>query len=1016
MKTNKTRTTATVATFAQGLLDQRRIPSATYRFQFSSDFTFRDAQALIAYLHDLGISDCYASPILKPRASSSHGYDITDHSQLNPALGSAEDFDAFTAELRRRDMGLIIDTVPNHMGIGDANNTWWMDVLENGPSSIYASYFDIDWHPVKPELANQVLLPILGDQYGNVLESGQLQLVYEDGAFFVHYYDHKLPVAPGTYSAILSHKLEALLEQLGEEDEHVQELQSILTAISYLPPRTQVSVQKVTERNREKEVIKRRIAALYDANPDIQAALNETLRVFNGTVGEPHSFDLLDELIRAQAYRLAFWRVAAEEINYRRFFDINDLAAIRVELPEVFHATHHLIFRWLAEGKATGLRVDHPDGLWDPPTYFRQLQESYVLYQHQVHLNGEEQDEDGDLSQEVTLWFNDQFKRNKNTATPWPLYVVAEKILSEGEALPLDWAVAGTTGYDFLNSVNGLFVNTNNRKEFDRIYAHFIGNPVNFNNLVNSTKKMIMLVSLASEISELSYQLERISERNRRYRDFTLTSLTFAIREVIATLSVYRTYVNGVDGVSRGDQRYIDAAVKEAQKRNPRTAEEIFHFIRDTLTLRNIQDFAEEDQPRLLDFVMKFQQITGPVMAKGVEDTAFYIYNRLVSLNEVGGHPTHFGTTVAAFHKQNSDNCKRWPHTLLSSSTHDTKRSEDVRARINVLSEMPEDWRVALGRWSRLNAGKKTRVDGESAPDRNDEYLLYQTLIGAWPPEVRTAAEFAEFRERIIAYMQKATKEAKTHTSWINPNAEYDAAVRDFVQRVLGDERKNPFLKDLQAFQQRIAFYGQFNALAQALLKLTVPGVPDMYQGNELWDYSLVDPDNRRPVDYDLRCRILFDLQQQIEQSGPNLIPLARELLDTSPDGRIKLYLTYATLTFRRNHAPLFNEGDYVAIEVSGEKQEHVVAFARTLGDQEIIVVTPRLVLQLLEGKEQLPLGARTWKDTWLDMSHTRIGQSYHNIFTGERLTVKDFDGTPGLTLAASCAHFPVALLAREQG
>ncbi len=1007
----------TIASVAQDILDRRRIPCATYRLQFNRDFTFPDALAILPYLYELGITDCYASPLLMPRITSSHGYDISDHSQLNPALGSMEDFDAFSAALRDRGMGLIFDTVPNHMGIGDERNVWWMDVLENGPSSIYASYFDIDWHPVKPELENQVLLPILGDQYGNILESGQLRIVYEDGAFALYYYEHKLPIAPGTYSGILSYKLDDLVEMAGEEDEYLQELQSILTAISYLPNRTETAPDKIAERNREKEVIKRRVAALYDTSSAVREAIDAAVVAYNGTVGDPASFDLLDQLIRDQAYRLAFWRVAAEEINYRRFFDINDLAAIRVELPEVFQATHYLIFQLLAAEKVTGLRVDHPDGLWDPPGYFRQLQESYVAYKIRalVQEQGNDLDEDLEIVQDVTEWFNEQFKRNKNNANPWPLYVVAEKILSEGESLPLDWAVAGTTGYDFLNAVNGIFVDADNRKAFDRLYATFIGQQINFNNLVNSTKKMIMLVSLASETSELSHQLERIAERNRRYRDFTLNSLTFAIREVIACLPVYRTYINGVDGVARWDQKYIDVAVKEAQKRNPRTAEAIFRFIRDTLMLHNIEDFTEEDQARLLDFVMKFQQITGPVMAKGVEDTAFYLYNRLVSLNEVGGHPNHFGSSGSAFHKQNSDRLRRWPNSLLASSTHDTKRSEDVRARINVLSEIPDEWRVVLGRWSRLNASKKTRVDGDSAPDRNEEYLLYQTLIGAWPGDMTSSEEFAAFRERIAVYMQKATKEAKHHTSWVNPNEEYDAAVRNFVLRILPDDRKSPFLKDLLAFQRRVAFFGQFNALSQALLKLTLPGVPDIYQGCELWDYSLVDPDNRRPVDYNLRRALLADIQQRMDPNpnGQNMIPLVRELLDTSQDGRIKLYLTYRTLTFRRDQRKLFEEGDYVPLDANGYKQEHVIAFARVLAEQSMLVVAPRLIVGLCDGSEQLPLGQRTWKDTWIALPDDQVGQQYRNLFTGEVVVVQDQNDVPGLALASLCAHFPVALMER---
>ncbi|MBI3977920.1 MAG: malto-oligosyltrehalose synthase, partial [Chloroflexi bacterium] len=672
------------------VVSQRRIPIATYRLQLNDACTFRDAQRLAPYLHDLGISDCYASPLFKPCPGSSHGYDVVDHSQLNPALGGEADFEAFTADLQERGLGLVLDMVPNHMGIADAGNTWWMDVLENGPSSIYASHFDIDWHPATPELENRVLLPILGDQYGMVLESGRFRLAFEEGAFFIYHYDTRLPVAPRTYSRILSNQLGSLLATLGEEDEHVQELQSILTALSYLPRRTEVLPEKVAERNREKEIIKRRIAALYQASPPVRAAIDTAVRAFNGTVGEPSSFDLLDALLNVQAYRLAYWRVAADEINYRRFFDVNELAAIRVELPEVFRATHDLVLRFLADGRITGLRIDHADGLWNPAAYFRQLQESYVLRRIQARLPaGRHQDR---LAQAVATCLANRSAQRDPAETPaWPLYVVAEKILGEHESLPDDWAVDGTTGYDFLNAANGIFVDGRNREAFDQIYSRFIGTPINFRTLANSNKKMVMLVSLASEINALSHQLERIAEKNRRVRDFTLNSLTFAIREVIACLPVYRTYITGVTpGPVERDHLSIEAAVAEAKKRNPRTAESIFDFIRDTLLLRNVQDFAAQDRTKLADFVMKFQQVTGPVMAKGVEDTAFYVYNRLVSLNEVGGAPEQFGVSVAAFHRQNAERSRRWPHSLLATSTHDTKRGEDVRARISVLSEIPE--------------------------------------------------------------------------------------------------------------------------------------------------------------------------------------------------------------------------------------------------------------------------------------------------------------------------------------
>lgn len=1004
-------TPAAVAAACEEIAAQRRIPCATYRLQFNRGFTFRDALSIVPYLHDLGITDCYASPLFKTRADSRHGYDICDHSQLSPDLGGQEDFDAFVAALRERGMGLMLDMVPNHMGIGDANNLWWMDVLENGPSSPYASYFDIDWQPAALELESKVLLPILEDQYGRVLVNGKLRLTYEDGAFFVYYYQTKLPVAPRTYSSILGYRLESLIERLGEDDEQVHELQSILTALSYLPLRTELDPERIAERTREKEVIKRRIAALYDASPDVRGAIGAAVQAFNGMEGNAESFDLLDALLDEQAYRLAFWRVAADEINYRRFFDINDLAAIRAEVPEVFEATHEFVLRLLAEGKVTGLRIDHADGLWDPAAYLRQLQEAHLLQQVRARLG--HQDVENSLQAAVSAWVSAQLDPDGESARRWPLYVVVEKILSHGETLREDWAAYGTTGYDFLNAANGLFVDSASRRIFDKIYRHFIGHEINFHNLANSTKKMVMLVSLASEIGDLSYLLERIAERSRWYRDFTLSTLTFAIREIIACLAVYRTYITGPESVTPQDKTYIRAAVAEAERRNPRTPEPVFDFVQDALLLRNVEDFRQQDRDKLTEFVMKLQQNTGPVMAKGVEDTAFYVYNRLTSLNEVGGDPERFGVSVSAFHEENGERLLHWPHSLIATSTHDAKRGEDVRARIDVLSEMPDEWRAALARWRRMNAAKKTMVDDEPAPDPNDEYLLYQTLLGAWPAQPPGAGEFAAFRERIAAYMAKATMEAKVHTSWVNPNEEYDAAVRAFVTRILPDGSNSRFLDHLGAFQRRVAYFGRFNSLSQVLLKLTSPGVPDIYQGNELWNLSLVDPDNRGPVDYERRATFLADLKSQVGSAGGDPEALTRRLLDSADDGRIKLYLTYLALNLRRAHHEVFANGAYLPLEAVGEKREHVCAFARVLEDKAVVVVVPRLVARLTGGVERPPLGKETWQDTWLVLADEQPGSCFHNALTGESASVAERDGTPGLAMADLLSHFPVALLQR---
>ncbi|MBI4320342.1 MAG: malto-oligosyltrehalose synthase [Chloroflexi bacterium] len=996
------------------MLAQRRVPSAVYRLQFNHELTFRDAQALVPYVHDLGISDCYASPLLKARPGSCHGYDICDHSQLNPEVGTDEEFEAFSSALRAHEMGLVLDTVANHMCIVDSCNLWWMHVLENGPGSVFASHFDVDWHPATPELDNKVLIPILEDQYGKVLERGKLRLAYEDGAFFVHYHTTKLPVDPGSYGSILGHQLTPLSETLGEDHEHIQELRSILTALSYLPPRFGISSEKMAERNREKEVIKRRIAALCTTSPEVQKGIDASVGAFNGTPGDPRSFDLLDALLDMQAYRLAYWRVAAEEINYRRFFDINDLAAIRVELPEVFQAAHQLLLKLLTEGKVTGLRIDHPDGLWNPASYFRQVQEGYIRSQARARLgrgtnNGSavlEAKEDA-----VVGLLMAQEDRSYGPAPIWPLYVVAEKILAGDEPLPQNWAVYGTTGYDFLNAVNGLFVDARRARVFDRIYSRFTGEKSKYRILVNSSKKMIMLVSLVAEINALSHQLERIAKTNRRYRDFTLNSLTFAIREVIANLPVYRTYITDQgEDVARSDQGFIQAAVRQAKKQNPRTAKAIFDFIQDCLLLRNVGDFHEEDKVRLTEFAMKFQQLTGPVMAKAVEDTAFYVFNRLASLNEVGGNPDQFGVSVEDFHRQNAERRLHWPHSLITTSTHDTKRSEDVRARIDVLSEIPDEWQRALASWSRLNAPSKTVVDGDSAPDRNDEYLLYQTLVGAWPNEPMRPEQFECFRERIADYMLKATREAKTHTSWINPNEEYEAALRNFVFRLLEDGIEDPFRNELLRLQRQVAYYGRFNSLSQVLLKLTSPGVPDIYQGNELWDFSLVDPDNRRPVDYRRRRALLAELTKRIDQSGEDLGSLAGEVLREGEDGRIKLYVTYRTLNFRRAHRQLFASGEYWPVEAEGEMREHAVAFARILGTRGIVVVAPRLVVGLTGGIEQPPVGG-VWRNTSLVLPLGTSTTRYRNIFTGETLVAQAQGDGLALRLAEVLGNFPVALL-----
>jgi (1->4)-alpha-D-glucan 1-alpha-D-glucosylmutase len=1047
--------------------DAVRIPGATYRFQFNHLFTFRDALRLVPYLDDLGITDLYASPFLKAGPDSLHGYDVSNHNEINPAIGSEADFAELADALRARGMSQLLDVVPNHMGVGSNLNEWWNDVLENGPISTYAPYFDVDWAPLQPELRNKVLLPILGDQYGRVLENGELRLAFRDGAFFLAYYEHILPIAPSAYATILSGPCDRIAHIRPADDEHFVELQSILTAISYLPTHEEPTPEGIAEHNREKEVVKRRLNALVLGDREILDEIELEVGRLNGRVGDSRSFDALDAILNAQAYRLAYWRVASEEINYRRFFDVNTLAALRIENPDVFAATHRLIFDFLREEQAHGLRIDHPDGLLDPADYFGRLQSEYRV--QRVETGDELLDAPSANGQTPHASSRHPAPGTRRLS----LYVLAEKILAKDEPLPEDWTVHGTTGYDFMTAVGGIFVDASQRRRFDDLYARFIGRRLDFHDLVYESKRRIMSLSLASEINVLAWQLNNLSERDRRFRDFTLYALRDALREVIACFPVYRTYITGhatVDRdvrasepwpgmgapygseriVSERDRAQIELAVAWARRRNPAGEVSIFQFIRDVLLLEAMDPDDLRGQQLQLQFVQKVQQTTGPVTAKAVEDTAFYIYNRLVSLNEVGGEPETFGVSVPAFHRLNAERLRHWPHSLLSTSTHDTKRSEDVRSRISVLSELPREWAAALTRWSRLNRRHKRDLNGEPAPSRNDEYLLYQVLLGAWPLAEQDDDDRVTLVQRIQQYMAKATKEAKVQTSWINPNEEYDTAIQQFVAAILDPKRSTPFLTDFARFQRVTARAGAVNSLGQVLLKLTAPGVPDVYQGNELWDFSLVDPDNRRPVDYRPRKRLLGALQRAVTRAvaAPALAlahagaaptgahrrntaqpaplrRLARRLAAEWTDGRVKLYVTWRALRFRREHPDLFRRGAYLPLAVAGPLEEHLVAFARALDDQQVVVAVPRLTSRLLadvpEPTQAGPLHFRAgaWDDTTL-LLPDRPGQRYRNLFTGEVVeTVEAQAGTlrgahstlsPGTLLA----DFPVILLVRE--
>jgi (1->4)-alpha-D-glucan 1-alpha-D-glucosylmutase len=966
-----------------GVVTFARTPTSTYRLQFNKSFTFKDAQAIVDYLDTLGVSDCYASSYLAAVPGSPHGYDVADPTTLNPEIGTETDYWNWIDALNARRMGHILDLVPNHMGIAKSANPWWQDVLENGPSSRFANFFDIEWHPVKAELEDKVLIPILGDQYGAVLERQELQLAYQEGAFVVRYYDNVLPIATDTFSTILVVNLDTwLAEHAGHE---ADELQSILTASRNLPSRSSRELEDIATRAREKEIVKRRLAALTAGSDDVRAVVSASVRRFNGQAGQPRSFDDLDRLLNQQSYRLAHWRVASEEINYRRFFDVNQLAALRMEDPAVFDEVHRFALELVHRGAATGLRVDHVDGLYAPGEYLRRLQEQ---------------------------------SRNDTNSTS-PVYIVVEKILGAGEQLSHEWPVAGTTGYEFASVVNNLFVDRRNARALEEVSTRFSRDRrgrLSFADLVYRSKKQVMHETMSGDINSLGHQLNRFSERNRHFRDFTLYSLISTMKEIIACFPVYRTYVTEHEPVSEHDRRYIAEAIRGAKRRAPGVTSLVFDFI-ERLLLKQTAASTPEACADRARFIGKFQQITSPVAAKGIEDCALYVYNRLLSLNEVGADPTCFGLDPSAVHAWFAERQRQWPYALSATSTHDTKRGEDVRARINVLSEIPEAWKAAALRWRTVNRRFKTDVGGALAPDPDEEYLLYQTLVGAWPfnPAAPTSPGSsqpqsnddlpASFADRICAYMTKALREAKVHTTWLSPDEEYEQAVHRFVMAILDSRRAALFWEAFVPFQRRVAELGIYNGLAQLLIKITAPGIPDFYQGTELWDLNLVDPDNRRPVDYSRRREILETLTCPGQHDNG---AVAAELLARRADGRIKMFVTARALAARGRLREAF-QGEYLPLRPAGARADSLFAFARRGGSEYTVTCVPRLLAPMIADNGAPPLG-----DIWLD---TRVAlppdapSSLRNVFTG--VTVKPAPGHGGATLAAATlfADLPVALL-----
>jgi (1->4)-alpha-D-glucan 1-alpha-D-glucosylmutase len=941
----------------------RRLPVATYRVQLNRQFRFEDARKLVPYLCRLGISDLYASPILKARWGSTHGYDVVDPASLNPELGSEEDFEALSRELKGYEMGLLLDIVPNHMA-ASPENPWWRDILENGRYSPYAAFFDIDWAAAE----DRIILPILTSPYRQALDTGQFSLILDDTGLSVRYRDCNLPLDIRSYRLVLSHRWDTLEAALSSNHPDLEPVFRLINTLEHLPPSS--GPQKTGREYHERQAAKETFRIIVSRVPRVKAWLGEGIALFNGCRGRPESFALMDDLLEQQAYRLEFWRSALGQLNYRRFFDVSDLIGLRVEEEEVFQAVHALILRFVREGKVTGLRIDHVDGLRDPRQYLIRLQPQ--------------------VTQGAT-----------EVGRPRRSYVVVEKILSGGETLPWDWPVSGTTGYDFANMLNALFIDGEGARALNEIYRRFTGSRATFDDVVYENKRQVVAELFPGEVRGLGRMLADLARRAESAAGLSAEKLKQALTEVTACLPVYRTYTRTFK-VSPRDRIYLEQAVAEARRHQGTANTTAVDFLKRVLTL-DFPDYTTTARKETwLDFVLRWQQLTGAVMAKGFEDTALYGYSRLLSLNEVGGDPGSNGLSIDYFHRRNRVRLEHWPHTMNATSTHDTKRSQDTRARINILSEIPEEWGAHLSRWCHWNEPKKCRVKEVPVPEPDIEMLIYQTLIGAWP---LNETEVPEFKKRLKDYLTKAVREAKVHTSWLSPDRDYESALDTFLKSILEDSPQNGFLRDLLPFTRKITYYGMLNSLAQVLLKATCPGVPDFYQGAELWDFSLTDPDNRRPVDFVKRKTLLADLTRKEAQGQKSL---AQEVISSWQDGRVKLYVTVKALGARRAGRDVFQEGQYLPLKVAGGKQGHVVSFARRRDSTWFLVVAPRLPAKLV-APGTLPVGRRVWDDDRL-LLPDGAPEGWSNLFTGESLKLST-SGEKGLPLCDVLSIFPVALL-----
>lgn len=933
------------------------LPSATYRLQFSPGFGFAAARDVLDYLAELGVTAVYASPIFQPRAGSQHGYDVVDPNRLNPELGTGAEFEALIEHARNRNLGWVQDIVPNHMAY-DGQNRMLMDVLENGEASPYFDFFDIDWNHPYDGMKGKVLAPFLGGFYGECLENGEIALGYDQEGLSIRYHGLKLPLNIESYADVLAQDLAGLRRRLGPSHADLIKLLGVLYTLKNFPP-----LEQIAERADQVVFVKRMLWDLYAANLEIKAYIDANVARFNGVSGKPESFNALDRLLSQQRYRLSFWKVAAEELDYRRFFNVNELISLRMEEEKVFTRTHALAIQLARQGKITGLRIDHVDGLYDPLGYLQRLRR-----------------ETGGL------------------------YLAVEKILAFDEELPGPWPVEGTTGYDFLNYLNGVFCDGKERRRITQIYERFAEFEDACPVVAIEKKRLIIGKYMAGDIECLALLLKNVSSRDRHAADVTLYGVKRALVEVLAFFPVYRSYVSQ-DGFSAEDRRRLETAIQRAKETNAGLLLEL-NFIERFLLLKFTDHIADEEKNRWVHFVMRFQQLTGPLMAKGFEDTTLYVYNRLLSLNEVGGDPDRFGVTVEEFHEFNRRRLNQWPHSMSATATHDTKRGEDARARINALSELPEEWENSLKTWSRINRSSKTRVRGAEAPDRNDEYFLYQSLIGAWPSSQKLGGDFLE---RLTAYLIKAVREAKVHTEWLKPDAAYEDAFVNFARKVLTPPTGDRFLAAFAPLADKIAYCGMFNSLAQTLMKMVAPGVPDVYQGTELWDLSFVDPDNRRPVDFAERRQMLTALRSAESRDRSGLVA---ELLSNWQDGRIKLYLTHKLLNFRRGHQPLFAAGDYTPLKVVGEMGDRVCAFARRHDREWALAIVPRLIGKM-DFRGAAPLGEDIWQSAALSLPSGAPGR-WLDVITGKGLEISHGLSAKALLLREIFANFPVALLYNE--